>query len=251
MQHSFDIEIAQMYGVNAAIILNNLHHWIKRNEANEQNFFDGRYWTYNSRRAYRELFPYMGERQINTAFQKLIDDGVIVTGNYNKSAYDRTLWYALTEKGKSILHYDGFHYDEMSNGSGGNIKPIPNINTDVTADKKTDIYKRVVGFLNEKAGTAYKAKSKATQEKINARLNEGFTVEDFETVISKKCDEWKGTDMEQYLRPETLFGPKFENYLNAKINKGRGNNNGAGYGENRERVERESTAKWGNIGTTL
>ena len=53
--------------------------------------------------------------------------------------------------------------------------------------------------------------------KINARLKEGFTVEDFKTVIDKKVDEWKGTELEQYLRPDTLFGTKFESYLNQNI----------------------------------
>ncbi len=138
MQHYFDIEIAQIYGVNAAIILQNLGHWIKRNEANDVNFFDGYYWTFNSRRAYRELFPYMSERQIDTAFRKLIDDGLVITGNYNAQKYDRTLWYALTQKGKCILHFDGMEALKMSNGIDQNVKPIPDINTDNKPDINTD-----------------------------------------------------------------------------------------------------------------
>ena len=61
------------------------------------------------------------------------------------------------------------------------------------------------------------------QKHIKARLSEGFTIEDFKTVIDKKCAEWLGTDYEQYLRPQTLFGTKFESYLNApsKARKGR------------------------------
>lgn len=138
MQHYFDIELAQIYGVNAAIILQNLGHWIKRNEANDVNFYDGYYWTFNSRRAYRELFPYMSERQIDTAFRKLIDDGLVITGNYNAQKYDRTLWYALTQKGKCILHFDGMETLKMSNGIDQNVKPIPNINTDNKPDINTD-----------------------------------------------------------------------------------------------------------------
>ena len=69
--------------------------------------------------------------------------------------------------------------------------------------------------MNEKSGMNYRPSSKATQGHINARLAEGYTVEDFYSVIDKKCAEWKGSDMEKYLRPETLFGSKFENYLNA------------------------------------
>jgi uncharacterized phage protein (TIGR02220 family) len=74
--------------------------------------------------------------------------------------------------------------------------------------------------LNTRAGTNYRATSKATQEHIKARLSEGYTVEDFYTVIDKKCEEWLGTKMEQYLRPSTLFNrEKFESYLNAPIAK--------------------------------
>lgn len=126
MKHLFDVEIAQKYGINAAILLENLGYWIKRNEANGTNFFDGEFWTYNSRRAYRELFPYMSQRQINTAFEKLIADGFVITGNYNKSTYDRTLWYALTKKGKCILRFDIMDNYEMENASSQNEKPIPN-----------------------------------------------------------------------------------------------------------------------------
>lgn len=133
MIHVFDTDVAKEYGVNAAIILQNIGYWIKQNEANETNFYDGRYWTFNSKRAYGELFPYMSKRQIETAFQKLIEDGVIVTGNYNKLAYDRTLWYALTQKGKSILHFGEMENSKTEKGKPQNGEPIPDINTVVTS----------------------------------------------------------------------------------------------------------------------
>lgn len=80
---------------------------------------------------------------------------------------------------------------------------------------KSEIYKTIISYLNEKAATNYKASSKKTQSSINARLEEGFTVDDFKTVIDKKCADWLTTEFEQYLRPSTLFGTKFESYLNA------------------------------------
>ena len=76
----------------------------------------------------------------------------------------------------------------------------------------------VVNHLNEKAGTKYKSSSKNTTKHIKARINDGYTLEDFKTVIDKKCSEWLNTDMEKYLCPDTLFGSKFEKYLNQKIN---------------------------------
>lgn len=76
---------------------------------------------------------------------------------------------------------------------------------------------QIIDYLNLKIGARYRASSKSTQSHIKARLKEGYTVEDFYTVIDKKHSEWYGTEMEQYLRPETLFGTKFENYLNSKV----------------------------------
>lgn len=83
-------------------------------------------------------------------------------------------------------------------------------------EKTRLLYTRIIAHLNEKAGTKYKATTQKTKTAIHARLAEGFTLDDFITVIDKKCAEWIGTEFEKYLRPETLFSPKFEGYLNAK-----------------------------------
>lgn len=76
----------------------------------------------------------------------------------------------------------------------------------------------IVDYLNARVGTKYRPNSKETKKHINARLEEGFTVEQFKEVIDKKANQWIGTEMEQYLRPSTLFGTKFESYLNAYVN---------------------------------
>lgn len=75
-------------------------------------------------------------------------------------------------------------------------------------------YKAVIDYLNQKAGTAFKDKSKGSRSHIKARFDDGFTLDDFKTVINKKVAEWGGTDMAKFLRPSTLFGTKFESYLN-------------------------------------
>lgn len=191
MKHLFDVEIAKQYGVNPAILLENLGYWIKQNEANEVNFYDGNYWTFNSRRAYRELFPYMSERQIDTAFRKLIDDGLVVTGNYNKVAYDRTLWYALTQKGKSILHFDGMETYKMSNGNPQNVKPIPNINTNnktninTEEEKKEKIsYNEIMDMFNTicRSYPRLTVLSDKRKQAIKARLNT-YSIEQFEEMF--------------------------------------------------------------------
>lgn len=97
------------------------------------------------------------------------------------------------------------------------------IDKDKEGDKEKNIYAPVVAYLNEKAGTKYKATSGKTQSLIRARVAEGFTLEDFKAVVDTKCAEWLNTQMEKYLRPETLFGTKFEGYLNENSRREAGN----------------------------
>lgn len=102
---------------------------------------------------------------------------------------------------------------------------------------KESVYSVIVSYLNEKAGTNYRATSRKTRNLIDARLKEHFTVDDFKVVIDKKCASWLKTDMEKYLRPETLFGPKFEGYLNE--NSRREGNAGGTNGQNSSSLARK------------
>lgn len=103
--------------------------------------------------------------------------------------------------------------------SNANVTDSNATDKDIEIDKdkeKDNIYSQVIEYLNLKSNSHYRASTPKTQTLIKARVNEGFVLDDFKTVIDKKCREWKGTDMDQYLRPETLFGTKFEGYLNQK-----------------------------------
>lgn len=140
MNHSFDKDIAVAYGLPEAIILNHMQFWIEQNQANNVNFYDGSFWTYNTTKAYAEIFPYLSQRQIQCALKHLREEGILKTGNYNKSAYDRTLWYAFTEKGISIMQKCKMENTEMSNGFDLQVQPIPDNNTDILPDRdNTDI----------------------------------------------------------------------------------------------------------------
>lgn len=91
------------------------------------------------------------------------------------------------------------------------------INNNLNKELNINIHKSILDYLNGKLGTRYRATSKNIIRHINARLNEGYTFEDFKIVIDKKFDEWIGTEFEKYLCPDTLFGTKFEKYLNQNI----------------------------------
>lgn len=140
MDHAFNIEMAQKYGVDEAIVINNLHFWIVKNKANRTHFYDGFYWTYNSTRAFSELFPYWSERQIDRVLKSLKDKGAILVGNYNKVGYDRTRWFTLTTLVTDIIPYGGMDIPKTSNGYTENVAPIPYINTDINTDKIWSLY---------------------------------------------------------------------------------------------------------------
>lgn len=138
---SFDVSVAKAVGTDAAIILSNIEYWCARNKANNKHEYDGLHWTYNSASAFAELFCWMSSHQIRRNLKKLEEKGYIKTGNYNKSPYDRTLWYAIptisastTERGSEI------HLTESQNENDDIASPIP--------DKK-HIYKNTDNKLIE------------------------------------------------------------------------------------------------------
>jgi len=112
MDHHFDIKIAKKYGVDEAIFLDYLYHWIEKNEANGRHYYEGRYWTYNTIEAYMQIFPYWNYRQIRHIVDKLRNSGLILTAYFNSSNNCKALWYAL---GDEIYSY----YKDCVNGPPG------------------------------------------------------------------------------------------------------------------------------------
>lgn len=145
MNHTFDVKLAIDFCPNTAIFLNNLAHWTQFNHASSQNFHDGRYWTYNSARAFAIIFPYWSEKQIRTIVKSCLENGLIISGNYNKAGYDKTSWYALTDK--ALTYYADLkesletpaqpHVTKRSHRSAQTVTPIPDINTDIKQDLNT------------------------------------------------------------------------------------------------------------------
>ena len=81
-----------------------------------------------------------------------------------------------------------------------------------------EVADKVIDYLNEKTGRVF-TKKISNIKLIVSRVNEGYSLDDFKFVIDKKCHDWLGTNFQEYLRPNTLFGNKFENYINLKNDK--------------------------------
>lgn len=118
MYHSFETNLAKIYGVPEAIIFNHIAFWVEKNEANKRNGYDGKYWTYNTATAFTTIFPYMSARTIQRVLKHLIDEELIMTGNYDDNARNRTNYYTLTDFGKEVSanwQVALRHYGDMQN----------------------------------------------------------------------------------------------------------------------------------------
>ena len=143
----------------------------------------------------------------------------LITGGY---VYSEIIY---AEGGKEIVHRYLRICPEGMDKNGGtpmdkkvkdNTTVFNNTKNSILSDKPDGVEK-IIEHLNQRIGTEYKTTTSKTISLINARLKEGFTIDDFFTVIEKKAAEWVNDEkMERYLRPETLFSNKFESYLNQK-----------------------------------
>jgi|SRR5690625_3690090 len=101
---------------------------------------------------------------------------------------------------------------EVEGGYSGKLEESNTSNSNTS--NNTIPYVEIINYLNDVSGKKYRSTTQKTKDLIKARWIETFTVDDFKKVIDKKVKEWTGTDMAKYIRPETLFGNKFEGYLN-------------------------------------
>lgn len=139
MNHSFNVEIAEKYGIEKAVLLENFYFWIKKNKANNKNLYEGRYYTYNTAEAFAELFPYIKERRIAQLLREMEnEDNLLLSGQFFN--YDRTKSYTLTDFALSF--FEPSNIQNFDNGTYGNLTKEDTetgdcLNTDIKPDVKT------------------------------------------------------------------------------------------------------------------
>lgn len=214
MNHNFNIEVARLYSIEEAIILENMFFWIQKNKANGKHFYDGDYWTYNSAEAFTELFPYWSAHQIRRILKRMEDNNLIKKGNYNKLTYDRTSWYAITQHAFSVLtnsisQIHKMEVTESQNGISETAKPIPDINTSINSDVKTD---------NKQANKS--------PDKFNAKqyLSENFVSEDLinDFILHRKNKRALITKrvIDQIISQSAIAGYSIEQAIETLIERG-------------------------------
>lgn len=186
----------------------------------KKKIIDGEDFYWVDYRGVMDSIPILNLKTIDPIYRSLKDMAKLGILEH-KTLKQGGVWsyYKLGEKYINLI-------DDSPKPIGENNEPFGENNESIGENNGTknkssninlnNISSRVITRLNELANKNYKSTTAKTKSVINARLNEGFTEEDFYTVIENKVRSWNGTDMNQYLRPETLFGNKFESYLNEK-----------------------------------
>lgn len=206
----------------SAALLNQMIYWSDRTSRKDGYFYK----SYNE--WYEEL--HLTEYQVRRATKKLKSFGFVDTA-LKKANGAPTLHYKVDTKEVSEWILKKLQNGNLRNSRMDSEETQESL-TEITTKTTTEItnnnilspsstaypYKDVINYLNQQTGKHYKSTTKKNQTVIRARTDEGFTLDDFKQVVNNKVAEWKGTDMEKYLRPETLFGTKFEGYLNQESN---------------------------------
>ena len=218
--------LARELGLNEAIMLQQIHYWLLKSG----NEFEGAKWFYKTLEEWQTEFPFWSAMTIRRTLGSLEKQKIIKIGNYNKKKFDKTKWYTIdyqrvnrrcvqNEQTMCSSCIDGYVQNEQTYTREYTETTTEN-NNNVSEEKPskvvwTDETRHIIDYLNKRSGKKWSVKTKKTVQLIHKLLDNGFTVEDFEKVIDFKCKQWlNNEEMNKYLRPETLFGGKFERYLN-------------------------------------
>ncbi|QCR31027.1 conserved phage C-terminal domain-containing protein [Lysinibacillus sp. SGAir0095] len=220
--------LATKLGLNEAIVLQQLHFRL----SNSPLRYGGYTWFLHTYSKWQKQFPFWSERTISRIFLALENQGIIVsTQHYNEMKINKTKWYRIDyDVLYAVLGCQTDLLDE-SDCQLPSVSILSKVEQDLDASDLKDLKKEekknnvpiiseIVSYLNQKAKTAFRVNNKATKRLINGRLSEGYTLQDFKTVIDRKVLQWLANpEMKPYLRPSTLFSPtNFENYLNDSTN---------------------------------
>jgi hypothetical protein len=198
VNYSFDVEVATKYGVDEAIMIQNFQFWIFKNKAGEKNQHDGRTWTFNTIKALETIFPFWSVKQIRRVMKSLIDNEILVTGNYNQKGYDQTTWYAFKDEQKWLeplilknCPNGQMELPKRANGIAQTGKPIPDNkqqieNTDITttATAEKHVSEKEVTKKTKKQAFIQPTLAEVTQYCVEKSLamDAGKFIDHYETV---------------------------------------------------------------------
>lgn len=170
--HSYNVSVAADVGINAAVVFYNICFWVEENYANNRNYINGKYWTYNTVKAFRTIFPEMTGKQIEYALKKLKDGGYIESAILSEDTRDRTNWYTVCDFKKWISQNEDIPQEkevssensEMASEDSGLFNNIYNNKNTDTDNKQSD---------NKPTNNSHKGKNiNSVNAKVKTSLSE-------------------------------------------------------------------------------
>jgi len=131
--HSFDIHLAEEFGIEEAILIHHFQHWIRVNRRLKRNFRENRTWSYQTQKEMQAHFPYLKLETVKYALEQLIEKKVLIRKNFNKNPIDKTWWYAFVDEDK-FINSNNFYDTENSVSTRKIPPPIPDT---INPDTKT------------------------------------------------------------------------------------------------------------------
>ena len=191
MYHQFNTKIAKQYGLEESILLENIYFWVKKNKANNQNYHNGKYWTYNTVKAFNELFDYIPETKIYRTLKNLEKCGLIEIDEFNENKYDHTKWYTVTEK--TLKLFDDDFKNEKSNLQNTKISITDNKHSYLNTDNKQQIKETARRFIIPTLEEIQNYCNER-QNKINPEyFLDYYTARDWKFNNGGKMKDWKAT----------------------------------------------------------
>jgi len=182
MLYSFDTDHAKEYGVDEAIMLHNILFWIAKNKANRQHMHEGKFWTYNSAKAFSDLFPFWNPQKVRRILISLEKQGAIVVGNFNKKGYDQTKWYSsplldsFFKNENSIVQNCNMESSELNNALFKSEQPIPDSKPDKKPNSKHSVENLEIRLINlltpNSRRTELSAKEMSSLNKVKTPIRE-------------------------------------------------------------------------------
>lgn len=182
--HTYNVSVAMDVGVNAAVIFYNICYWVEENSANKRNFINGKYWTYNTIKAFQSLFPEMSYNQIQYALKKLEEKKYIESAYLNDDPYKRIKYYTVCDAQSWIMENsnmesgtsndDNYNYNNKDNDS--NNKQEANNNNSNDSHKK----------VSDESEIDYKVSGQNEPEIRTDKLPYNYTKEQIASFIKEK-----------------------------------------------------------------
>ena len=171
-RHSFDPNVARLVGLNAAVIFQNIVFWCERNAVKGRNVHDGNVWTYNSVKEFGDLFPYLTAKQVRLSLEKLEENGLLVSSNFNADARDRTKWYALPKSSEAFAQMVQKHLPKRAETFAPEGEPLPDSKPDIKHTPKPP--EGADDLFSAENGTDQLDETLKAENRLNNEIEQGF-----------------------------------------------------------------------------